>query len=205
MFICALVNPSDTSIIKRDFISHYSIKMTSQNNTKTEYFASTMDTIAFDNEQIDISNVNLNPECTLTRSTCDGCIFVDGEFIQQNVSIAPSSPDYDSFKEYFAAIMDATVCDNEHIDICNVNLNPECTLTRSTCDGCIFVDGEFIQQNVSIVSSSSPGYDSFELCLQNAYCVSPALRIHHPIPTFVPLFGIVPEHFAEIMDATSER
>jgi hypothetical protein len=30
------------------------------------------------------------------------------------------------------------------------------------------------------------------LCLQNAYCVSPALRIHHPIPTFVPLFGIVP-------------
>ena len=132
MFICALVNPSDTSIIK----------MTSQNNTKTEYFASTMDTIAFDNEQIDISNLNLNPECTLTRSTCDGCIFVDGEFIQQNVSI---------------------------------------------------------------VSSSSPGYDSFELCLQNAYCVSPALRIHHPIPTFVPLFGIVPEHFAEIMDATSER
>jgi hypothetical protein len=140
MFICALVNPSDTSIIK----------MTSQNNTKTEYFASIMDTIAFDNEQIDISNLNLNPECTLTRSTCDGCIFVDGEFIQQNVSIAQSSPDYDSFEEYFAAIMDASSFDNEHIDICNVNLNPECTLTRSTCDGCIFVDGEFIQQNVSI-------------------------------------------------------
>ncbi len=195
MFICALVNPSDTSIIK----------MTSQNNTKPEYFASTMDTIAFYNEHIDISNVNLNPECTLTRSTCDGCIFVDGEFIQQNVSIEQSSPDYDSLElclqnaycvspalrihhpiptfvplfgivpEYFEAIMDATVCDNEQIDISNLNLNPECTLTRSTCDGCIFVNGEFIQQNVSIVSSSSPDYDSFE------------------------------EHFAEIMDATSER
>jgi hypothetical protein len=165
MFICALVNPSDTSIIK----------MTSQNNTKTEYFASIMDTIAFDNEHIDISNVNLNPECTLTRSTCDGCIFVDGEFIQQNVSIAPSSPDYVSVEEHFASIMDATLRDNEYIDITNLNLNPECTLTRSTCDGCIFVDGEFIQQNVSIVSSSSPNYDSFE------------------------------EHFAEIMDATSER
>ncbi len=99
MFICALVNPSDTSIIK----------MTSQNNTKPEYFASTMDTIAFDNEHIDISNVNLNPECTLTRSTCDGCIFVNGEFIQQNVSIvSSSSPDYDSFEEHFAEIMDAT-------------------------------------------------------------------------------------------------
>ncbi len=139
MFICALVNPSDTSIIK----------MTSQNNTKPEYFASTMDTIAFYNEHIDISNVNLNPECTLTRSTCDGCIFVDGEFIQQNVSIEQSSPN-DSFEEHFAAIMDATLCDNEQIDISNQPSNPECTLTRSTCDGCIFVDGEFIQQNVSI-------------------------------------------------------
>jgi hypothetical protein len=169
MFICALVNPSDTSIIK----------MTSQNNTKTEYFASTMDTIAFDNEQIDITNQTPNPECTLTRSTCDGCIFVDGEFIQQNVSIEQSSPN-DSLElclqnaycvspalrihhpiptfvplfgivpEYFAAIMDATVCDNEQIDITNQTPNPECTLTRSTCDGCIFVDGEFIQQNVSI-------------------------------------------------------
>jgi hypothetical protein len=30
------------------------------------------------------------------------------------------------------------------------------------------------------------------LFLQNAVGVSPALRIHHPIPTFVPLSGIVP-------------
>ena len=139
MFICALVNPSDTSIIK----------MTSQNNTKTEYFASLS---LHDNRPIPTFSTPLNP--------------LSG--------IVP--------------IMDTIAFDNEQIDICNVNLNPECTLTRSTCDGCIFVDGEFIEQNVSIVSSS-PDYDSFELCLQNAYCVSPD---NHPIPTFVPLFGIVP-------------
>ena len=134
------------------------------NSPNTEYFASIKNAIIdSDDEHVehyDISNVDLNPVGTLTRSTCDGCIYVDGEFIS-NVPSSTNCDSFeemncDSFEEHFASIMDAIIhSDDEHVehtDISNVNLNPVGTLTRSTCDGCIYVDGEFVPYDINNIS-----------------------------------------------------